>query len=159
MSGFINIYADEQKCVLSYKHLRAQKTYLKRGYANQDRCGQIVNRVDIKYCPIVANNRERMVDFEGDTVIAKGHKGALVTLVDRAMRETQIRALQNRLPENVSQACIEMLYMENLHAITFDNSKEFARQQAIAKALNAVIYSTKPYHILESVALMSILMV
>ena len=140
------IYADKKNGGTLYKHLRCQKTYRKRGYANQDRRGQIKNRVDIDHRPLIADKRQRVGDYEGDTVVGKGHKGVLVTLVDRVTRETKIRALINRKAERVSIACIEMLSTEKPFSITFDNGKEFAHHERVATELNTAIYFAKPYH-------------
>ncbi len=140
------VYADKKKGGTLHKHLRCQKTYRKRGHANHDRRGRIVNRVDIEERPMVADNRQRIGDYEGDTVVGKGHKGVLVTLVDRTTRETKIRGLPNRQAKQVTSACIDMLKAERTMSITFDNGKEFANHQAISQALNTDIYFAKPYH-------------
>lgn len=141
-----HIYADKKAGGKLYKHLRCQKTYRKRGLSNHDRRGQLVERIDIEYRPTVADNRQRLGDYEGDTVVGKGHKGVLVTLVDRTTRETKIRALPNRKANKVAQACIEMLRLEKPQSITFDNGKEFAQHREIAATLKADIYFAKPYH-------------
>lgn len=139
------IYTDKKQGGKLHQSLRCQKTYRKRGLKGQDRRGQISNRIDIELRPIEANNRERIGDYEGDTVIGKGHKGVLVTLVDRKTRETKIHALPDRKAVSVSQACIAMLSDESPLSITFDNGKEFARHEVIAKGLNTEIYFAKPY--------------
>lgn len=140
------IYSDKQSGGQLYTYLRCQKTYRKRSLSGQDRRGQIINRVDIEERPMAADRRERIGDYEGDTVIGKGHKGVLVTLVDRKTRETKIRALPNRKAEKVTQACISMLADEKPLSITFDNGKEFAGHEHMAGALNTDIYFAKPYH-------------
>ena len=119
--------------------LRCQKTYRKRGLAGQDRRGQLRNRMDITARPIEADNRERLGDYEGDTVIGKDHKGVLVTLVDRKTRETKIQALSNRKARAVAQACIDKLRTEKPLTITFDNGKEFAEHETIAEVLKIEI--------------------
>jgi IS30 family transposase len=54
-----------------YKHLRHQgKTYRKRYGSTHNRTG-IPNRVDIDQRPAAANNRERIGDWEADTIIEK----------------------------------------------------------------------------------------
>nr|WP_216409287.1 IS30 family transposase [Arcanobacterium phocae] len=140
------IYADKKAGGQLYKVLRCQKTYKKRHLQGQDRRGSIVNRCDItERCGIV-DERKRMGDYEGDTVVGKGHQGALVTLVDRTTRETKIKALPNRKAGAVTQACIEMLKGDSPKTITFDNGKEFAYHETIAKALDTHIYFAHPYH-------------
>ncbi len=137
------IYADKKQGGDLYTHLRCQKTYRKRSLQGQDRRGQIVNRKDIDERPSIIKERSRIGDYEGDTVVGKGFKGVVVTLVDRV---TKIKALPNRTADKVSNACIEMLRCENAYSITFDNGKEFAQHENIASELNLDIYFAKPYH-------------
>ena len=139
------IYSNKKSGGTLHQHLRCQKTYRKRGLAGQDRRGQLRNRMDITARPIEADKRERLGDYEGDTVIGKGHKGVLVTLVDRKTRETKIQALINRKAWRVTQACIDKLRTEQPLSITFDNGKEFAEHETIAEVLKTEIYFAKPY--------------
>lgn len=54
-----------------YTHLRHQnKTYRKR-YGSARSCNGIPNRVDIDERPDAVNNRERVGDWEADTIIGK----------------------------------------------------------------------------------------
>ena len=66
-----------------WKHLRqASKKYKKRR-GGRDRRGQIPNRVSIDQRPRTIELRRRFGDWEGDTIVGKGHQGALITLVER----------------------------------------------------------------------------
>lgn len=141
-----HIYADKKSGGELYKHLRCQKTYRKRSLKGQDRRGQIVNRQDIEERPAIIEQRTRIGDYEGDTVVGKGHQGVLVTLVDRTTRETKIKALPNRKAQLVADTCIGLLQGEHALSITFDNGKEFAKHDLIAETLNTDIYFAKPYH-------------
>nr|WP_281267779.1 IS30 family transposase [Suttonella indologenes] len=140
------IYADKKSGADLYRHLRSQKTYRKRGFKAHDRRGHIPNRVDISERPKMVEQRSRLGDYEGDTVIGHKHKGALVTLVERTTREVKLKALKHRKAEQVAQACIEILNAEKVCTITFDNGKEFSRHEQIAEALNAEIFFARPYH-------------
>lgn len=140
------IYTDKSKGGTLHHHLRGQKTYRKRGYKAYDRRGQIANRRDISERPIIIEQRQRIGDYEGDTVVGKNHQGILVTLVDRTTREVKIKALANRKANNVAMACTLLLKHEQLNSITFDNGKEFALHEDIAKQLNTDIYFARPYH-------------
>ena len=61
-----------------YKHLRHQKkTYRKRYGSAHNRTG-IPNRVGIEKRPEAANNRERVGDWEADTIIGKNHSNYLL---------------------------------------------------------------------------------
>jgi len=73
-----------------YKHLRiASKSYRKR-YGHYDRRGRIKNRVDSDDRPAVVEQRTRIGDWEGDTVMGKGRKSALLTMVERKTLYTVI---------------------------------------------------------------------
>lgn len=141
-----HIYADKKANGDLYTHLRCQKKYRKRGLAGQDRRGQIPSRNDISERPSIIEDRQRLGDYEGDTVIGHGHKGVLVTLVDRTTRETKIKVLPNRKADVVADACTQLLKQEQTRSITFDNGKEFALHEMIANKLNADIYFARPYH-------------
>ncbi|MDQ6992620.1 MAG: IS30 family transposase, partial [Mariprofundus sp.] len=65
------ILTDKKNGGQLHSHLRHQnKTYRKRYGSAHNRNG-IVNRVDIDERPKEANNRERIGDWEGDTIIGK----------------------------------------------------------------------------------------
>jgi len=77
------IYAEKRSGGDLYRHLRCQKQRRKR-YGAYDRRGVIPNRVSIDERPAIVDTRRRLGDWEGDTVIGKGHRGALVTLVGKS---------------------------------------------------------------------------
>ena len=89
-----------------YRHLRHQKkTYRKRYGHPRNRTG-IPNRVDIDECPEAANNRERVSDWEADTIIGKNHKGAIVTLDDRKSKIRLAFPLPSKKSEPVKDAIL-----------------------------------------------------
>jgi len=142
------ILADKQAGGQLYTHLRHQnKTYRKRYGAAHNRHA-IPNRVDIDKRPVEANNRERVGDWEGDTIIGKNHKGAIVTLDDR---KTKLR-LAAPLPGKTTQAVVDaMIFLldpikKYVKTMTFDNGKEFTQHKNIAEALECDTYFAKPYH-------------
>ena len=90
------IYADKAQGGELYKHLRiASKPYRKR-YGHYDRRGRIKNRVDIDDRPTVVEQRTRIGDWEGDTVMGKGRKSALLTMVERKTLYTIIVRLTGK---------------------------------------------------------------
>jgi len=141
------IYEDKAEGGELYKHLRiANKPYRKR-YGTYDRRGQIVNRVSIDERPKVVDEKTRIGDWEGDTIIGKGHKGALLTLVERKTLYTIIVPLQGKFADKLREAVVAVLgpLKECVHTITYDNGKEFAEHEAMATALEAQVYFAHPY--------------
>ena len=145
-SIYLFIYKNKRGGGNLHTDLRCQKVRCKRYGCGQSKRGKIKNRVDIDNRPAIVEQRTRLGDIEGDTVVGKGHKGVLVTLVDRVSREVKIKSTGRKLAEFVTKACVELLAGEDAKTITFDNGLEFARHSEIAKALNVDIYFAKPYH-------------
>lgn len=124
------IYKEQAKGNTMYKHLRHQKTYRKRGFKVNDRRGQIANKQSIHCRDAVIENRERLGDFEGDTIIGKNHKGALLTLVERKSLYTHIVYLgTTRVSSKTINSCISRLKLSSAYSVTFDNGKEFAKHE------------------------------
>jgi transposase, IS30 family len=130
-----------------YTHLRCQKILRKRYGSGRERRGQITNRVCIEQRPAIVDDKSRLGDWEGDTVVGKDHKGVLVTLVERKSRYTLACQADTKEAGPVGEAIIEMLrpHKKLCHTITFDNGKEFAQHAHIASCLKAQAYFAHPY--------------
>lgn len=128
-------------------YLRCQKTRRKRYASGHERRGTLKNRVSIEQRPGVVGKRSRIGDWEGDTVIGKGHQGVLVTLVERKSRYTLAAPLNSRHSAGVTQAIIDLLrpHKTQCKTLTFDNGKEFAEHEFIAQCLQAKVYFAHPY--------------
>jgi IS30 family transposase len=141
------LYADKAAGGTLYKHLRiVSKPYRKR-YGSYDSRGKIKNRVDIDARPAVVETRSRIGDWEGDTVIGKGRKGALLTLVERKTLYTVIARLEGKHADLLAQAAVKSMqtHKGQVHTITFDNGLEFACHEQIAAGVGADIYFAHPY--------------
>ena len=131
-----------------YKSLRQSNKKRRKKYSsNANTRGQIKDRVSITERPQVVENKARLGDWEGDTVVGKDHKGFLVTLVERKSKLTLIEKVKDKSAETVASAVINALtpYKNQTHTITFDNGKEFAGHKHIAKKLETDIYFAQPY--------------
>lgn len=139
-----HIWKDKRNGGQLYKHLRRKKKYRKR-CANGDNRGKIPHQRCIEERPAVAEARERVGDWEADTIIGKGMKGAIVTLVDRKSRFLRMGLVEQRTKEAVKERIINLLKGYPVHTITFDNGKEFAAHEEIAQALDTETYFAHPY--------------
>ncbi len=131
-----------------YTHLRHHgKKYNKRSSGKAGR-GCIPNRVDITERPNIVEQKVRIGDWEGDTIIGSNHKGAILSYVDRCSKFTVLKMLKNRTADLVTQATIDKLNEAKLPVltITYDNGKEFSDHERIAQELKANCYFAKPYH-------------
>lgn len=140
------VLADKRHGGDLHRHLRCQKPRKKR-YGAYDRRGQLSNRVSIDERPAIVECRPRLGDWELDTIIGKGHKQAIVSLTERKSRLALIAKVPTKEADGVRDAVLMLLtpLSAQVHTITSDNGKEFARHEAIAEALNADFYFAHPY--------------
>ena len=142
-----HIWADKQAGGDLYTHLRRQgKKYDKRRNGKSTR-GQIKDRVSIDDRPEIVDDKARVGDWEIDTMIGKGHSGALVTVVERSTNFTVAAQVNSKCAADVTKATIALLtpFMPLVHTITADNGKEFSYHDQIANALDAEVYFAHPY--------------
>ena len=140
------IYADKHSGGDLYRCLRCQKARRKR-YGTYDRRGIIPNQTSIDARPAIVDARKRFGDWEGDTVIGKGHRGALVTLVERKSLYTVIQAVPRKTAEAVRHAVTQGLapHKDRVCTLTYDNGREFADHEGMAADLDARVYFAHPY--------------
>ncbi len=141
------IYDDKANGGVLYKHMRIiSKPYRKR-YGIYNNRGKIKNRVSIDDRPAIVDRRSRIGDWEGDTVIGKGRKSALLTMVERKTLYTLIVKLTGKRADLLAKAAINSMHemRSKVKTITFDNGLKFADHAEIAKGLEAKIYFAHPY--------------
>jgi IS30 family transposase len=143
---YLYIMADKRAGGSLHKHLRCQKKRRKR-YGGYDRRGKLPNRRSIEERPEIVDQRQRIGDWEVDTIIGKGHRQAIVTLTERKSRFALLRKVERRKAGLVSTAVIDLLQpvADRLHTITGDNGKEFAEHERIAQELAISFFFAHPY--------------
>jgi IS30 family transposase len=129
-----------------HKHLRCQKKRRKR-YGSRDHRGKLPNRRSIEERPEIVDQRQRIGDWEVDTIIGKGHHQAIVTLTERKSRLALLRKVDRRTAKLVSDAVVDLLQplADCLYTITGDNGKEFAEHERIAEDLGVDFFFAHPY--------------
>ena len=144
---YLHVWADKKAGGDLYTHLRRQgKKYDKRRNEKASR-GQIKNRISIDERPEIVEDKSRIGDWEIDTVIGKGHSGALVTIVERVTKFTVAKQVDNKSAAAVTAATIELLrpLKDVVLTITADNGKEFSFHEEMGRELNADVYFAHPY--------------
>jgi len=141
-----HVYADKKNGGDLYTFLRCQKQRKKR-YGSNNRRGKIPNRIGIEHRPAIVDQKGRTGDWEGDTIIGKGHKGAIVSLVERKSIYTLLGKVERKKADLVADMEIHLLspLKDRVHTITKDNGLEFAGHQKVARKLKADIYFAHPY--------------
>ena len=143
---------------LSEKDMIYNKIYKEKN-KKKFHCDKVPADKSIDFRPEEANTREVYGHWEGDLVIGKKNRGAvLFTLTERKTREEIIIKLENKKGENVAKALdkIEKKYKSEFKnkfkTITFDNGTEFRNYKMLEKSYDkrkkeprVKVYYAHPY--------------
>lgn len=141
------VLTDKKNGGLLYTHLRHQrKKYRKRYGSAHNRTG-IPERRDIDERPAEVNTRERVGDWEADTIIGKNHKGAVITIDERKSKLRLAAPISGKKAKYVKEAMISLLspVKQFVRTITFDNGKEFVLHKEISEEIECDAYFARPY--------------
>ena len=104
-----HIWEDKRNGGELWRHLRhSGKKYNKRKGKNSGR-GLIPGRVDITERPAIVAKKRRIGDWEGDTIIDRSLKGAILTHVDSTSKYTKLAMLAGKSAASVQsllRSCI-----------------------------------------------------
>lgn len=120
------------------KSLRGKKSTEKRGGI------KISNELSSR--PAAANNRERIGDWEADTVVGAQGKACLVTMNDRKSLYLLLGKSAAKKAEPVKNVMIELLEGKPHETVTPDRGTEFANHADVTKALSGVQFYFPPPH-------------
>lgn len=126
----------------------SRKTHLRRHgkklTSNRKNCVTIHPVHTIHERPKVVETKERLGDFEGDTVYGGIGKGCVVTLVDRKSKLLVAALSANKEKETIRKAFNRAIALMEVNipieTITLDNGSEFADFLNIEKDLKTTIY-------------------
>jgi transposase, IS30 family len=124
------------------------RQWLRRGGRPPEKRGKLPDCVRIDGRPEVINRRRRYGDWEGDTIVGKGRRSALATLVERKSGYARIGRADSLRADTVRQVLAKR--MKDLppdlrRSVTFDNGKEFAEHGQLARTLDWETYFALPY--------------
>ena len=142
-----HVWKDRAEGGTLHRHLRRRgKKANRRGRGDAGR-GVIPGRVDISERPAAAESKQRVGDWELDTIIGARHRGALVSAVDRCSKFVFLRRVPRKTSAAVSGALLACLrpLAALARTLTADNGKEFAGHREVAAALSAGFYFATPY--------------
>lgn len=141
------IYSERKDLV---KYLRCQKGKYRRRYGTRlrEKEREMLKKKRIDSRPEIVEKKERIGDWEGDTIIGKD-KNHILTHVDRKSG----LLLADKLPEGTAELTKEKVVQRfgkiprrKRKTITYDNGSAFAYHQLIEKYLSLDIYFAYPYH-------------
>ena len=142
------VWEDKRMGGQLYKNLRHRgKKYNKRSSKKAGR-GLIPNRIGIEDRPAEVDEKNRLGDWEVDTIIGSLGGKVIVSAVERLTKYTKLVLAKGKTAHEVEDALKRaMLPISRfVKTVTADNGKEFAKHQQISEALNADFYFARPYH-------------
>lgn len=133
------------------KYLRCQKGKYRRrhGTVPREKAREYAKKRWIGERPEIINNRERIGDWEGDTIIGLERTKRILTHVERKTGYLIADILPKVSAEIVSGKTIESLKKipkRKRQSITYDNGTEFSSHEIIERETKATVYFANPYH-------------
>lgn len=133
------------------KYLRNTKGKYRRRYGTKIREKQREEakkkRIDTR--PEIIEKRERLGDWEGDTIVGKKGTGSLITNVDRMsgylLMDYVVRATAESIREKTVKRFTKLPERKR-KTMTYDNGTEFADHDSIGRMTRMEIYFAYPYH-------------
>ncbi len=145
-----NIFDIERKDMIYNKEYKEKNK-------NKTVCNKVPPEKSIDYRPEEVETREVYGHWEGDLVIGKKKKGAvLFTLTERKTREEIIMKLPDKTAESVAKALDKIekryktMFYKKFKTITFDNGPEFRNWESLEKSCRREekrieVYYAHPY--------------
>lgn len=99
----------------------------------------------IREWPKVIKNRQRIGDWEGDSVLGGVGKGLALTLVDRKSRFLVSTISLTKKASTNADVIANLLKNHPVHSISFDNGVEFSEFHTIEEKLKTKVYFAEPH--------------
>lgn len=147
--GYIYRFYKEKEDITVLDYLRTKKKKRRKRICQKRQRGVIKDRVFIDQRPQEVNERVRIGDWEVDTIEGKGHKGVIISILERASRLLLLEYAPSKSAKVVCESIMKALrpfqQIGAIKTITFDNGKEFALHYLIAQKWKIQTFFTHPY--------------
>ncbi len=104
-------------------------------------------RIDAR--PAIVDNRERMGDWEGDTIVGGERNTGIITHAERKSGYLLGDLYKKKNSELIKEKIIERFKKipnDKRYTITYDNGTEFSEYELIERKTKMQIYFANPYH-------------
>jgi IS30 family transposase len=144
------IWTDKRCGGTLWRHLRGARKQRRKRYGRYDSRGRLAGKKPIEQRPAVVASRERIGDWEIDTVHGRG-KACVVTVVERKTGLVRIGPVQRATKELTLARTVKLLWAERqrVKTITADNGTEFHSYRELESILGTEVYFATPHHAWE----------
>jgi len=131
-----------------HRHLRCAIKQRRKRYGAYDSRGRLAGKRMIGQRPAAVDSRRTFGHWEIDTVLGKGSRHCIVSLVERKSGYLQIARLAARNVEQTTARTIDLIrrHPDRFKTITADNGTEFHGYKAIEQATGVPFYFANPHH-------------
>jgi len=133
------------------KYLRCQKGKYRRrhGTVPREKAREYAKKRWIGERPEVINQRARIGDWEGDTIIGKERTQRILTHVERLsgyLIADKLNVVSAEIVAEKISKQFKKLPERKRKSITYDNGTEFSSHEIIERETKASVYFANPYH-------------
>ena len=143
------IRRDRESGGICYQDLRQSNRKRRKRYGSSRKTGQIKDRVGIEHRPVEVDLKQRIGDWESDTIVGTHTRGPkLATHVERKTRYVKIALIKDGKAKSFNHGTRRVMATIAKAArltMTTDNGKEFALFKELEKNLGLKVYFAHPY--------------
>jgi IS30 family transposase len=146
-----HIWADRKRGGHLHYYLRCAVKQRRKRYGAYDSRGRLAGKRMISDRPASVDTRSTFGHWEIDTVLGKGSRHCIVSLVERKSGYLQIAKLRARNVQQTTAATIELIsrHPDQFQTITADNGTEIHGYKDIEHATGVRFYFATPHHAWE----------
>ncbi len=140
------IWEDKKYGGKLYLYLRQAYKLRRKRHNSKDSRGRKAGKRMIEDRPKHIELRRKIGHWEIDTVLGKGSKDCIVTLVERKYGYTLIGKLEDRTTESLNRRVIALIdrHIDRFESITADNGTEFNQYEEIEEKTGTTFYFANP---------------
>ena len=145
---YLYVWADMEAGGDLYTHLRSAIKQRRKRYGAHDSRGRLAGKLHISERPEDVETRETFGHWKIDTVLGKGSRDCIVTLVERKTRYTLIGKLKARTVDQLNARLFQIIKRQRkrIKTITADKGTEFHGYKSIEKKTGVKFYFATPHH-------------
>jgi IS30 family transposase len=145
---YIHVWRDKEAGGRLYRHLRCSPKLRRKRHNSYDSRGRLAGKRHISERPPHVEKRGSVGHWEIDTVVGKGARDCVTTLVERKTGYALIGKLADRSMLGTSQRTKTLIRRapDQFKTITADNGTEFHDYESVERATGVKFYFATPYH-------------
>jgi len=144
-----NFIYEEKKDLVKYLRCQKGKYRRRRGTKIREKQREMIKKRRIDERPGVINNRKRVGDWEGDTIVGAEKNIHILTHTERKSGKLLADKLERATAELTKEKTVERfkkIQKKKRRSCTYDNGVTFAEHEITEKETGMTIYFAHPYH-------------